>query len=60
MNAFCTEAVRNKVAVVPGNAFSADESAVSHSFRMNFSTPTDKQIDQGVKILGKVARDLLG
>lgn len=60
MNAFCTEAVRNKVAVVPGNAFSADESAVSHSFRMNFSTPTDEQIDQGVKILGKVAREMIG
>lgn len=59
MNAFCAEAVRNKVAVVPGNAFSADESAVSHSFRMNFSTPTDEQIDQGVKILGKVAREMI-
>ncbi|MDE6030182.1 MAG: PLP-dependent aminotransferase family protein [Oscillospiraceae bacterium] len=59
MNAFCAEAVRNKVAVVPGNAFSADESAVSHSFRMNFSTPTDEQIDQGVKILGKVAREII-
>lgn len=59
MNAFCAEAVRNKVAVVPGNAFSADESAVSHSFRMNFSTPTDEQIDLGVKILGKVAREMI-
>lgn len=58
MNAFCTEAVRNKVAVVPGNAFSADESAVSRSFRMNFSTPTDDQIDQGVKILGRVTKEL--
>lgn len=57
MNAFCAEAVRNKVAVVPGNAFAADESAVSRSFRMNFSTPTDEQIDQGVRILGKVARE---
>lgn len=59
MNAFCAEAVKNKVAVVPGNAFSADESAVSHSFRMNFSTPTDEQIDEGVRILGKVARQLI-
>lgn len=56
MNAFCAEAVRNKVAVVPGNAFAADESAVSRSFRMNFSTPTDEQIDKGVMVLGKVAR----
>ena len=58
MNVFCAEAVRNKVAVVPGSAFAADESAVSRSFRMNFSTPTDEQIDQGVKILGSVARQL--
>lgn len=59
MNNFCTEAVKRKVAVVPGNAFSADESAVSHSFRMNYSTPTDEQIDIGVKILGAAAREIL-
>ncbi len=57
MNAFCTEAVRNKVAVVPGNAFLADEKGVSHSFRLNFSTPTDEQIDRGVEILGKCAKE---
>lgn len=59
MNAFCTEVVHRKVALVPGNAFSADESAVSHSFRMNFSTPTDEQIVKGVEILGKAAAELL-
>ncbi len=59
MNNFCTEAVKRKVALVPGNAFSADESTVSHCFRMNFSTPTDEQIVEGVKILGKAARELL-
>lgn len=59
MNAFCTEVVHRKVALVPGNAFSADESAVSHSFRMNFSTPTDEQIVKGVEILGKAAKELL-
>ncbi|MBP1543367.1 MAG: PLP-dependent aminotransferase family protein [Oscillospiraceae bacterium] len=59
MNKFCTEVVQRKVALVPGNAFSADESAVSHCFRMNFSTPTDEQITEGVKILGKAAKELL-
>lgn len=59
MNSFCTEAVKRKVAVVPGNAFSADESALSHSFRLNYSTPTDEQIDKGIEILGKAARELL-
>ncbi|MCM1165977.1 MAG: PLP-dependent aminotransferase family protein [Lachnospiraceae bacterium] len=57
MNAFCTTAVLKKVAVVPGNAFLADESGVSHSFRLNFSTPTDEQIDRGVEILGKCAEE---
>lgn len=59
MNSFCTEAVKRKVAVVPGNAFSADESEVSHSFRLNYSTPTDEQIDKGCEILGKCAREVL-
>ena len=57
MNAFCTEAVHQKVAVVPGNAFLSDENAVSHSFRLNFSTPTDEQIDRGTEILGKCAKE---
>ena len=57
MNAFCTAAVHQKVAVVPGNAFLTDEKAVSHSFRLNFSTPTDEQIDKGVEILGKCAHE---
>lgn len=59
MNAFCKEVVQRKVALVPGNAFTADENAVSHSFRMNFSTPTDEQIVKGVEILGKAAAELL-
>ena len=59
MNAFCKAAVERKVAVVPGNAFCADESAVSHSFRLNYSTPTDEQIDKGVRLLGETARDIL-
>lgn len=59
MNSFCKEAVLRKVAVVPGNAFTADENAVSQSFRLNFSTPTDEQIDKGVALLGAAARDIL-
>lgn len=57
MNAFCTEAVHQKVAVVPGNAFLSDENAKSSSFRLNFSTPTDEQIDLGCEILGKAAKE---
>ena len=57
MNEFCRIAVQNKVAVVPGNAFLADESAVSHSFRLNYSTPTDEQLDKGTEILGRCAKE---
>ena len=55
---FCMKAVKNKVCVVPGTAFMANESDVTHSFRINFSTPTDEQLEKGIKILGEMAKDL--
>lgn len=59
MMAFCQEAVRRHVAVVPGNAFLADESQPCSSFRLNFSTPTDQQIVEGISILGRLTYELL-
>lgn len=58
MNYFCKKAVENKVAVVPGVAFNVDEKAPSLSFRLNFSTPTDEQIEKGVDILANVAKTM--
>lgn len=55
---FCKEAVKRKVCVVPGNTFLPDENEVSHSFRVNFSTPTDAQLVKGVKILGELIKEL--
>lgn len=55
MPSFCKEAVLNKVCVVPGNAFLTDENEECHSFRINFSTPTDEQLEKGIKILGSLA-----
>lgn len=55
---FCRTAVDHKVAVVPGNAFLAKESDMSTSFRLNFSTPSDLEIENGVEILAKVAKKL--
>lgn len=52
---FCQKAVAQKVAVVPGNAFLADENAPTNCFRMNFSTPTDEAIVTGMQRLGQVA-----
>lgn len=52
---FCKTAVLNKVCVVPGNAFLTDENEKTNAFRINFSTPTDEQLEKGIKILGQVA-----
>lgn len=54
MQLFVKEALKQNVAVVPGNAFLDDDTKECHSFRMNFSTPTDEKIKQGVKILGNL------
>ncbi|MBQ9807822.1 MAG: PLP-dependent aminotransferase family protein [Ruminococcus sp.] len=60
MNAFCTKAVQDyKIAIVPGNSFNIRESDVSHSFRLNYSTPTNEQIKKGMEILARMTREML-
>lgn len=60
MNEFCTRAIKEyKIAIVPGNSFNIDETEKSHSFRLNYSTPTDEQIIKGMEILSKMTRDIL-
>lgn len=54
---FCTKAVENKVATVPGTAFTVDTKATSNCFRINYSTPTDEQIIKGMEILGQTAKE---
>ena len=51
-------AIEKKVAVVPGTAFNCDTEALSGSFRLNYSTPSDEQIVEGVKRLGEVFKSL--
>lgn len=58
MPAFCLDAVKSKVCVVPGTAFLTDENDTSHNFRINFSTPTDEQLKKGIEILGDLAEKL--
>ena len=61
MNAFCTKAVKDyKVAIVPGNSFSIRQDEVSKSFRLNYSTPTNEQIEKGMDILARMTREMLG
>ncbi len=55
---FVKKAAERKVCVVPGTAFLTDETEPCHSFRINFSTPTDQQLTEGVKILGGLAKEM--
>ena len=55
---FVKAAISKKVAVVPGTAFNCDTEALSDSFRLNYSTPSDEQIIEGVKRLGEVFAEL--
>lgn len=50
---FVKECIANKVAVVPGTAFMINDEE-TNCFRMNFSTPSNDKIIEGMKILGKV------
>ena len=52
------KAIEKKVAVVPGSAFNCDTEAPSNAFRLNYSTPSDEQIVEGIKRLGEVFAEL--
>ena len=56
---FVNRAKEALVFVVPGTAFNCDESAPSDSFRLNYSMPSDEEIEKGVKILGDIIKDML-
>ncbi len=56
MLSFCAEAVKNKVAVVPGTAFMMNADDKTQCFRMNFSTPSDDKIVKGIEILGNILK----
>ncbi|MDR0530446.1 MAG: PLP-dependent aminotransferase family protein [Oscillospiraceae bacterium] len=51
MLAFARAAVARKVAVVPGSAFLVEPAETVNAVRLNFSTPTDDQLSEGVAIL---------
>lgn len=56
MQRFAKEAVLRRVAVVPGNAFLTDENAPCQCIRLNFSTPTDAEICEGMSILSVLSK----
>lgn len=51
---FVKRCVDNKVAVVPGTAFTVEDGEKTNCFRMNFSTPTDEKIVEGMNLIEKV------
>lgn len=59
MQAFVKACLARKLALVPGNAFFVDDSAPCHSVRMNFSTPTLEQIDEGVAVMAQVLKEMM-
>ena len=59
LDEFVARAGEKNVFVVPGTAFSPDPEAPNHSFRLNYSMPTDEEIDRGIKILADIARDMI-
>ncbi len=58
-SAFLKAAMAEKLMIVPGATFNCDTAAPSQSFRLNYSTPSDEQIVEGVARLGRVARELV-
>lgn len=51
---FVEAAVSKHIAIVPGNEFYVDSSKPCQSIRMNFSNPSMKEIEKGIKILGEL------
>lgn len=60
LSEFVKKAGEKNVFVVPGTAFTADTEEESHSFRLNYSMPSDEEIDKGIRILGEISRELIG
>lgn len=56
---FVQKAVEKKVAVVPGNAFLMNDTDKTQYIRLNFSTPSNEGIVNGVKALGEVAKEYI-
>lgn len=56
---FVKDCIANKVALVPGTAFMINDEK-TNCFRMNFSTPSNEKIVEGMKILGKVKDKYIG
>ena len=58
MKEFIARSVAAKVAVVPGATFLPEQDKTTYSFRMNYSMPTEEQIEKGVAVLADVIKSM--
>ena len=59
VDALCKRCLENKVAVVTGKTFLPDTTATTHSFRINYSTPSDEKIVEGIARLAKTLKEFV-
>ena len=57
---FVNEAVKRKVITVPGSAFLTNQEDRSNAIRLNFSLPSEEDIEKGIEILGQLSHSVLG
>ncbi|MCL2573052.1 MAG: PLP-dependent aminotransferase family protein [Defluviitaleaceae bacterium] len=57
---YCAQALDGGVAIVWGNAFFVDPTQKSQYFRINFSSPSDEQLERGIEILGQTFNKMNG
>jgi len=55
---FAKKAIQSKVAVVPGSTFCPVQGDKSSSFRLNYSTPSDEQIVEGIEKLAMILNNI--
>ena len=56
--AFLKACMAEKLMIVPGATFNCDVTEGSMSFRLNYSTPSDEQITEGISRLGEAVKEL--
>ena len=56
---YVSECAKHMVALVPGTAFLTDPEEHCNAVRLNFSTPSDEKIVEGIKIIAKVLKDMM-
>lgn len=58
LSEFVKRCSEKNVFVVPGTAFLPDESEPTRSFRLNYSMPSDEEIERGIKLLADVVEEM--